>query len=155
MDLQRLVCVCVTSVVVLRWFLLGKSRTKIFLSSATSRANWAIVSTRLEKHCPPTKHFSHMRTICRRPVMMKMLMTTAVRRGPRNPRRQRIPSKSQTKWWKGGKRPYRSDQQLVSSEWWPRPLKRPWPPPRVKGPASVVTRWPTVQVQHRCRRQNL
>lgn len=80
---------------------------------------------------------------------------TAVRKGQRNPRSQRILSKSRTKWWKSGKWPYRRNQRLVSSERSPRPLKLPWRPPRVKEAASVDTRWPTVQVQHHHCRHSL
>lgn len=86
---------------------------------------------------------------CRRPaVVTTMKVMTRVRTLQQNPRRCQRPLKSQTKWLKTGKQPWRRNPRLVCSEKSPRPLRPLWQQPRAKEAASVDTKWPTVQVGH-------
>lgn len=96
--------------------LLGKTMTKMYFSSAPLQARLAIFSTGLENKSA-RQHFSHTCTICRRPAMMTTVKRmTAIRKAQRNPRSRQMLSKSRTKWWKTGKRPYRRNRRLASSE---------------------------------------
>lgn len=76
--------------------------------------------------------------------MMKRMMR--VRRLQRNLRRDQRQSKSQTKWLRTGKQPWRRNPHFGSSEKSPKPLRLLWLQPRVKEAVSVNTKLLTVQV---------
>lgn len=74
------------------------------------------------------------------------MMMMRVRRIQRNLRRDQRQSKSQTKWLRTGKQPWRRNPRFGSSEKSPKPLRLLWLQPRVKEALSVNTKLLTVQV---------
>lgn len=81
---------------------------------------------------------------CRKLPLRRMTMKKIHLR--RRPKRQRSPSKSQTKWLKSGELLWGKSPLLASSERSHRPLRLPLPRRRGKEGFSVATRWLTVQV---------